>query len=128
MSLFSVLRTYVNNFSVLSWWLLCSGLIFTAAGRILRAHMNDQEQWNKLHHYLDQRFDAIDDRFARMDERFDAIDERLDLVEERLGGIESTVDAIYGRLENVETNQTATKAQLDLHERWHHSTAGNLGR
>ncbi len=53
----------------------------TAAGRILKKHMNDEAQWTKLYQYLDRRFDAIDGRFAAMDERFDAMDERFDLVE-----------------------------------------------
>ena len=99
----------------------------TAAGCILKKHMNDEAQWAKLYQYLDRRFDAIDGRFAAMDERFDAMDARFDLVEERLEGIETTVNAIYQRLEHVEADQAAMKSQLDRHDRWHHQTAGKLG-
>ncbi len=99
----------------------------TVAGRILKAHMNDEAQWTKLYQYLDRRFEAIDGRFAAMDERFDAVDARFDLVEERLEGIESTVAAIYQRLEHAEADQAAMKSQLDRHDRWHHQTAGKLG-
>ena len=92
----------------------------TAAGCILKKHMNDEAQWTKLYQYLDRRFDAIDGRFAAMDERFD-------VVEEHLEGIESTVNAIHQRLEHAEADQAAMKSQLDRHDRWHHQTAGKLG-
>ena len=99
----------------------------TAAGCILKKHMNDEAQWTKLYQYLDRRFDSIDGRFAAMDERFDAMDERFDLVEERLEGIETTVNAIYQRLGNVEAEHAAMNQQLDRHERWHHQAADKLG-
>ena len=106
---------------------VCGSLTITAAGRILKKHVNDEAQWTKLYQYLDRRFDAIDGRFAAMDERFAAMDERFDLVEKRLEGIETTVNAIHQRLEHVEAEHTAMKSQLDRHDRWHHQTAGKLG-
>lgn len=88
-------------------------LTVTAPGRILKAHMNDQAQWNKLYEYLDKRFGEVGERIER--------------VEERLSGVESTVDALYKERETEDTEQAAMKSQLDRHDRWHHQAADKLG-
>jgi len=93
---------------------------------------------------VDDRFDKMDDRFDKMDDRFEKVDDRLDKTDDRLNRLTNYVlkeipdiknkleekadkkdiqtilngqDQIMKQLDIIRTEQVATSATLDRHEK-----------
>jgi hypothetical protein len=79
--------------------------------------MNDQEQWNKLYHYLDKRFADVHTEIANL--RVE-LNDKIDRANTTLGGLAKASET--DELERLAMNQ-----QLDCHQHWHHQTADKLG-
>jgi hypothetical protein len=63
--------------------------------------MRKQYMDDELREFLNERFEAIDRRFAGMDQRFDAVDERFAAIDQRFETIDwrfATVDQQFGEL------------------------------
>ena len=73
---------------------------------------------------MDQRFDAVDERFAGMDQRFDAVDERFagmvqrfDAVDERFAGMVQRFDAVDERFDSLEYSLNKAWEDIGLAEK-----------
>ncbi len=64
------------------------------------------EQFDKLWHYMSEKFDTIDARFQSMESHFD----------ERFNKVYDHFDKIYGLLETDEIERVSQNTQLDRHE------------
>ena len=98
-------------------WSLLAALTVTVSGRILKEHMNDQDQWTKLYHYLDKLFADVHTEIAEL--RVE-LNDKVDQANTALDGLAKASEA--DELERLAMNQ-----QLDRHERWHHQAADKLG-
>jgi len=73
---------------------------------------------------MNQRFDAVDERFAGMDQRFDAVDERFagmdqrfDAVDERFAGMDQRFDAVDERFDSLEYSLNKAWEDIGLAEK-----------
>jgi predicted nuclease with TOPRIM domain len=55
-----------------------------------------------LRHYMEARFNQVDQRFAQVDQRFAQVDQRFDQVEQRFKHVDRRFDEMDGRFNRVD--------------------------
>jgi hypothetical protein len=77
----------------------------------------DDDQFTKLFHYLDERFDKVEIRIGNLEDR----------VGSGFNHLQSAVDGIAKSMDRFETEHIAMKSQLSRHEQWIQQLADKLG-
>jgi tetrahydromethanopterin S-methyltransferase subunit G len=70
-------------------------------------------QFNAIRVDMDQRFDAVDQRFETVDQRFDAVDQRFETVDQRFDAVDQRFETVDQRFDAVDQRLDTLDAKLD---------------
>ena len=62
---------------------------------------------------MNQRFDAVEQRFSAVDQRFNAVEQRFDAVDQRFNAVEQRFDAVDQRFNAVDQRFKAVDQRFD---------------